>query len=304
MKFYEVSLKTNFENEQLIYSILSSYNINNLVIDDPRDILEIESQEIPVSISEKQEKNKNKEYIIITFYLKESEKFLLEEIKIDLNKNKVNDIKVNKIEEKIWSDSWKTFFKLKKIDDNIIIKPEYEEYDSKEGEIVISIDPTLSFGTGHHETTELAMILLKKYISKDNIVIDVGTGTGILAILASKLNAKKVLAIDLDKKAVEIAKENITLNNCDNIKVINNNLLEMSEAKADLVVANMLPEILLKLNNNVKTHIKENGIYIISGVIASEVEEIKESLENFKIIEHIKKGEWHAFVCRKEGENA
>ena len=162
------------------------------------------------------------------------------------------------------------------------------------------IDPGMAFGTGDHETTRMCVQALDKYVKADTTVFDIGTGSGILALVASKLGAKHVVGVDLDPVAVDSAKENISFNNVDNIEVLYGNLLDVVDGKADIVVANIIAEIICILVDDVKKALNKDGIFITSGIIHERRQMVIDKLEQegFEVMEVNKDGEWNCIVAK------
>ena len=242
--------------------------------------------------------NKEKEFYKKTIleYIKEK----VQELKdsgLDVGEGMVTS---KKMFEEDWANNWKKSDKPIHIGEPIVIKPIWEDYTSKDGEMIVELDPGMAFGTGDHETTSMCIKALDKYIEKDTTVFDIGTGSGILAIVASKLGAKKVVGVDLDPVAVDSAKENISFNNLDNIEVLYGNLVEVVEGKADIVVANIIAEIICVLINDAKKVLNKGGVFITSGIIHDRRQMVIDALEkeDFEIIEVNKDGEWNCIVAR------
>ena len=225
-----------------------------------------------------------------------------------------------------WKDAWKEYYHTARVSERFIVKPSWEEISSdlndipvapglagfaqqKEqdcagaGEIgelgegkllVIEIDPGMAFGTGTHETTSLSLRLMEKYVNVGASVLDVGTGSGILAIAAAKLGASNVLGIDIDEDAVRVANENInnnladgTVPNVTNVKAVAGDLTEGIDYKADVVVANLLADLVMKLTGSVARHMKDGAVYITSGILIDKQEQVVACLSenDFRIIE-------------------
>ena len=165
---------------------------------------------------------------------------------------------------------------------------------------MVELDPGMAFGTGTHETTRMCIQALERYVNEDATVFDVGCGSGILTIAAAKLGAKLSVGVDLDPVAVESSKENVTYNKLNNIEILEGNLVEVIDGKADVVVANILAEIICILTDDVKRVLKDNGIFITSGIIHDRVEMVCEKLEatGFEVIEKNRDGEWNCIVAK------
>lgn len=204
-------------------------------------------------------------------------------------------------EEEDYQNSWKKYFYTQKISNRFVVKPTWREYQPLEDELVIEIDPGRAFGTGTHPTTSLCIKLMEENIKPENSVIDVGTGSGILMVAAEKLGAKEILGTDIDPMAVEVAKENLILNNVNmtKTKVYAGDLVSVvKEEKFDVVVANILADVLLILLNDISRVVKKNGLIIFSGIIEDKLEELKKAINDvgLKIVEIKADKEWRAIL--------
>lgn len=224
----------------------------------------------------------------------------IRELGIDVGEGTVEAVKIY---EEDWANNWKKYFKPSKIGEKIVVKPVWEEYQENIGDLVITLDPGMAFGTGEHETTRMCIKALEKYVKRDSTVFDVGCGSGILAIAAAKLGAKKAIGVDLDPVAVESAKENISLNNIENIEVLYGNLLDVVDGKADIVVANILAEIVCILTEDVSKAINKGGYFISSGIIHDRVDMVTKKLTEcgFEVISVNKDGEWNCIIASLKG---
>jgi ribosomal protein L11 methyltransferase len=214
-------------------------------------------------------------------------------------------LSVDTVDDEAWKDKWKQDFGILHIGKNFVIKPSWENYEPKQGEIVIEIDPGLAFGTGLHETTSLCLELMEKYLFSDCNVLDIGTGSGILSIAAAKLGAKKVVAVDLDPLAVEAASNNVIDNGVqDKVSIIEGNLTDDVNGKFDIVFANILAEAILKLIPSMHSVLNE-GLFISSGIVEEKKDKVIEALKNagYQIIEVLIKNEWCA-ICAKKSADA
>lgn len=209
--------------------------------------------------------------------------------------------KTTEIHEQDWATAWEKYYKPVHVTETLTVAPTWEKYEAKENEIVIELDPGMAFGTGTHETTTLCMKALQSYVSPNDVVIDVGCGSGILSITSVKLGADHVYAYDLDEVAVKSTLENSAINMCeDSITVKHQNLLTNVHRQVDVVVSNILAEVIMKVTPDVKRVLKTHGIFIASGIIASKLEDIKSTLlENgFTIVEIQHDGHWVSVVSK------
>lgn len=221
----------------------------------------------------------------------------LEKCGIDKGKGIVT---VSKVNEQDWANNWKKYYKPTKIGRKIVVKPIWEDYEKKLGEIVVELNPGMAFGTGTHETTSLCIKALEEYVKKDSVVFDIGTGSGILTIAAAKLGAKKVIGVDLDPVAVDSAKENVAYNKTNNAEILYGNLTEVVNGKADIVIANILADVIKILTRDVRQSIVDGGYFIASGIILERKQDVIDTLEEFgfKIEKVNVDGEWCCIIAK------
>lgn len=201
-----------------------------------------------------------------------------------------------------WSTAWKKYYKPTPIGEKIVIVPSWEHYDKKDGEIIIDMDPGMAFGTGTHETTRLCASLLEKYIKSGDKMLDVGSGSGILAICGAKLGASSCFACDIDPVAVRTEKENFERNNCGNVTCAVSDLLAgVPDEKYDIVTANIVADIIIRLAPDVGRYMKNGAHIIVSGIISEREHEVDRAMtENgFTKVEVLYDGGWCAEVFRK-----
>ncbi|OIJ16158.1 ribosomal protein L11 methyltransferase [Anaerobacillus arseniciselenatis] len=311
MKWSEVSIHTTQEAVEPVCNILHEAGASGVVIEDPQDLIKDREDQFG-EIYQLSSTDYPEEGVIIKAYLQMNNTLseTVEEIKeainglisygIDIGVNKVTMSEVN---EEEWATAWKKYYKPVKISNHITIKPTWEEYEPESNsECIIELDPGMAFGTGTHPTTVLCTQAIEKMIKEKDYVIDVGTGTGVLSIAAAKLGAKEVLALDLDEVAVNSAKINVELNNVqDVVSVQQNNLLENIDEKANLIVANILAEVIVRFVNDAYSSLKTGGTFITSGIIKAKKQEVKDSLTNqgFVIEDTLEMEDWVAFIAKK-----
>lgn len=219
------------------------------------------------------------------------------------------------VDEEEWATAWKAYYKPLKVSDKLTIKPLWEEYEAAEGEHVIELDPGMAFGTGTHPTTALCLRALESIVQGGEEVIDVGTGSGILAIGAIKLGAHRVMALDLDPVAVRSARENVTLNGLDEqILVKESDLLSVLTPNAEgesapinvelpvqIVVANILAEVILLFTHDVYAALRPGGLYLASGIYKDKEQAVRDGLTaaGLTIRDVHREEEWLAFIAEK-----
>ena len=218
---------------------------------------------------------------------------------IDFGKLEILSGKVN---EEDWAECWKAYYKPFKIGEKLAIRPSWTEYVAQPGDMVIELDPGMAFGTGTHETTALCASWLEELVTPGIKAMDLGTGTGILAIAAALLGAKDVLATDIDPVAVRIARENARINHVDGIvRTAEADVLQGIGETADLVVANIITDVIIMIAPAVFRHVNAGGVFLCSGISRCRWDEIVEALEGagFESIEKRERGEWAAFASKK-----
>ena len=214
---------------------------------------------------------------------------------------KVEIIGVN---EEDWANSWKAYYKTLHIGKRMVIVPMWEEYTPAEGEIIVRMDPGMAFGTGTHETTRLVIELLEEYTKPGCRMLDVGCGSGILAICASKLGAAECKAYDIDPVAVRVANENIEESGQTNVTCEVSDLLrqvDLSGGKYDLVCANIVADIIIRMAPDVGRYMKDDAILLASGIITERADEVTEALvaNNLSVVRKLEDNGWCALVVQK-----
>ena len=210
-------------------------------------------------------------------------------------------LNTNQVDEQDWAECWKKFYKPFKAGKTLVVKPTWEAYTPEAGDKIIEIDPGMAFGTGTHETTGLCLSLLETYVKPGMQVMDVGTGSGILAIGSALLDAGNVLAIDIDPVAVRVAKENVGQNRLDHkIVVMEGDLVKDVQETFDLCVANILADVIIFLSVPLKARIRKGGTFICSGIIKDREQDVLDALtpNGYTVIEKQYRGEWVAIVSR------
>lgn len=325
MKWHELTIETTEEATEMISNFLHEMGAGGVSIEEsgtlnkPRDTSLGQWYELPLNdIPEGQ--------AVIKGYFPEGTDTdaLIEAIKPRVEELKQFDIDTGEVtysavevDDDDWATAWKQYFKPLRVSDTLTIKPTWEDYEASEGERIIELDPGMAFGTGTHPTTALCLQTLESVVKGGEEMIDVGTGSGILAIGACRLGAKSVLALDLDPVAVSSATENVRLNGLsEQVEVKLSDLLgvlreEQNDSNklrvtlpVDLVVANILAEIILLFIDDVYAALKPGGIYIASGVYKNKETDVEQGLiaSGFQIVEKRRDEDWIAFVARKPQE--
>ena len=318
MKWKKFTLTTTTEAADLISYTLDELGIEGIEIEDNIPLTEKETKGMFIDILP--ELPPDEGVAKVSFYLDEDDdipammakvKEALEELKpfTDLGACTFAE---SETEDKDWINNWKQYFKPFTVD-HILIKPTWETVpEEHKDKLLIQIDPGTAFGTGMHETTQLCIRQLEKYVTPDSEVLDVGTGSGILGITALKLGAKHVFGTDLDENAITAVGENLEANGIapEQFKVVQGNIIDdkavQDEVKYeyyDIAVANILADVIIMLQKEIPVHIKKNGIFITSGIIDMKEEAVKAAFEAndaFEIVEITHQGEWVSVTARKK----
>lgn len=313
MNWIEVSIYTTSQAIEQITGFLYELGITGLIIEDASDIAEfLESNDKSWDYVDDELIKKCDDEPCVKFYISDDiqgkEKLALvsngiaklKKLKDEIDLGRL-EIKIANVSEADWANNWKKYYKPLKIGEKIVIKPSWEEYKADDGDLVVDMDPGMAFGTGTHETTYMCIELLQKYINCDDIVFDIGCGSGILSIASAMLGSKEVTGVDFDSVAVAVAKDNVNKNKLeDKVKIKCGDLTDVIEGKANIIVANIIADVIIKLTNDIQNFIIPNGIFISSGIIKERMEDVKSALtnKNYEILETVTKGEWVAIVAR------
>ncbi len=268
--------------------------------------LEADAEEIAhIDLIDDELVNKDRTHSIIHMYIAESDNaieavsYLRERFTacgID------NEIKCELVDDADWNENWKKYFKAFEIGEKLAVCPSWESYDNKDNRTVISLDPGAAFGTGSHATTSLCLEILEKRVTNDTTVLDIGTGSGILAIAADLLGAKSAIGVDIDAQSVKTAIANAEINGVsEKTEFLVGDLAEKISGQYDIVCANIVADVVMRLFDNVADFMKDDGILIVSGIIDMRALEVEKSAieHGFKIIESLMREEWHAYVLTK-----
>ena len=212
------------------------------------------------------------------------------------------EISLEGLNEDDWAESWKQYYKPVPLG-RVTVVPAWEKYEAKEGEIIVRMDPGMAFGTGTHETTRLVIRLMQDELKGGERLLDVGTGSGILSICASKLGAASCNAYDIDPVAVKVARDNALADGCHNITVGVSDLLrgvDLSEGKYDFCVANIVADIIIRMLPDVKDYILPGSPLILSGIIGERAEEVREAVKKngFTVEREIYENDWVGMLVR------
>ena len=317
MKWKKFTLTTTTEAVDLVSSMFDEIGIEGIEIEDNVPLTEKETKGMFIDILP--ELPPDDGTAKVSFYLDDdadTESILgqvregLEELKLFVNLGACT-IEESETEDKDWINNWKQYFKPFTVDD-ILIKPTWEEIPKEhEDKLLIQIDPGTAFGTGMHETTQLCIRQLKKYVTPETRLLDVGTGSGILGITALKLGAREVFGSDLVENAIVAVGENLEANGIGEgrFTVVQGNIIDDKEIQDkagyecyDVAVANILADVIILLQKEIPVHIKKGGIFITSGIINMKEQAVREAFaanDSFEVLEVTSQGEWVSVTARR-----
>lgn len=317
MKWNKFTLSTTTEAVDLISSLFDEIGIEGIEIEDHIPLSEADTKGMFIDILP--DVGPDDGTAKVSFYLEDLSDLerILREIEEGLDDLSrfvdVGDrtITTSETEDKDWINNWKEFFKPFTVDD-ILIKPTWEAIpEEHQDKLLIQIDPGTAFGTGMHETTQLCIRQLRKYVTKTSRILDVGTGSGILGIAAIKLGAPEVFGTDLDENAITAVGENLEANGIsgEQFAVVQGNIIDDKAIQDqtgyecyDIVVANILADVIILLQKEIPVHLKHGGIFITSGIINMKEAAVKEALEaneELEILETTYQGEWVSITARR-----
>ena len=316
MKWNKFTLKTRSEVEDIVISTLADVGIEGVEIQDKQPLTESDKQQMFVDIMPDIPDDDGIAYLNFYLDVDEDKEKVLADVRaalaemqefLDLGECTITE---SETEDKDWINNWKQYFKQFYVDDILII-PSWEEVKPEDRDkMIIHIDPGTAFGTGMHETTQLCIRQLKKYVTKDTELLDVGTGSGILSIIALKLGARHAVGTDLDPCAVPAVEENKEVNGIpvEAFNMMIGNIIDDKEVqdqvgyeKYDIVAANILADVLVPLTPVIVHQMKKGAVYITSGILDVKEEVVKEAVvaAGLEVVEVTHQGEWVSVTARK-----
>lgn len=316
MKWNKFRLKTTTESEDLVSSMLMDLGIQGIEIEDKIPLSQSDKEQMFVDILPEIAEDDGVAYI--SFYLEEEDdkECILADVRRELEEMRAYadvgecTIEESQTEDVDWVNNWKQYFHQFYVDDILII-PSWEEVKPEdEDKMIIHIDPGTAFGTGMHETTQLCIRQIRKFVSEDTTILDVGCGSGILGMLALKFGAKYSVGTDLDPCAIDATHENMEVNGIQNnqYEVMIGNIIDDKEIqdrvgyeKYDIVVANILADVLVPLTPVIVNQLKKGGIYITSGIIEDKEETVVACVKKagLEVVEVTHQGEWVSVTAKK-----
>ena len=312
MKWCEISIQTSHEAVELIAEIFRDLGASGVVIEDPELVNDYitsgkwDYTDIPIAKETKVVVEKA--YLPVNGELEGRIQTLQQEIKA-LESRGVNTapavLTTAELQDEDWSDTWKQYFHTEKPGERVVIKPTWEEYAPQGDEVVIELDPGAAFGTGTHATTSMCIRQLEKLVKPGMTVFDVGTGSGILSIISAKLGAKNIQAVDYDDSVLKIVEENLEQNNVqDIISVAQSDLMQNVHGKAELVIANIIADIIIRLFDQLDEHLEQGGTLLTSGIIEDRIEDVLAAAEahGYSVVERLENKGWACITFKRKAD--
>lgn len=313
MGWNEVVVYTTNEAIEPISNILNDLGANGVVIENPQDLTE-EKRDQFGEIYALDPANYPQEGIRIKAYFNQNEQWSKKRETIQHNISQLRDfnidiganiIEVNIVEEEDWEHEWKKYFKPMKVSEQLVIVPSWEVYEKQAHEKIIKMDPGMAFGTGTHPTTMLSLRALESVLKEEDVVLDVGSGSGVLSIASVLLGASHVYSYDLDDVAVKSTTTNRDMNHFEqHITVQQNDLLKNVQQPAHVIVSNILADILLLVIEDAWNNLLPNGYFITSGIIEDKANIVQDKMEaqGFSIIQKNEQDKWISFIVQKRND--
>ena len=312
MKWCEISIQTSHEAVELIAEIFRDLGASGVVIEDPELVNDYitsgkwDYTDIP--IAKETEVVVEKAYLPVNGELEGRIQTLQQEIKA-LESRGVNTapavLTTAELQDEDWSDTWKQYFHTEKPGERVVIKPTWEEYEPQDDEVVIELDPGAAFGTGTHATTSMCIRQLERLVKPGMTVFDVGTGSGILSIISAKLGATNIQAVDYDDSVLKIVEENLEQNNVqDIISVAQSDLMQNVHGKAELVIANIIADIIIRLFDQLDEHLEQGGTLLTSGIIEDRIEDVLAAAEKhgYVVVERMENKGWACITFKRKAD--
>lgn len=310
MKWCEVSIRTTHEATEIIAEIFRDLGASGVVIEDPELVNDYitsgkwDYTDIPIATET--EVVTEKAYLPVNGELDGR----LKSFELELAALKERGVSIApgiittcELQDEDWSDTWKQYFHVEKPGERIVIKPTWESYEAKEGELVVELDPGAAFGTGTHATTSMCIKELEQLVKPGMTVFDVGTGSGILSIISAKLGAKDIQAVDYDDSVIKIVEENLAQNNVqDIVSVAQSDLMQNVHGKANLVIANIIADIIIRLFDQLDEHLEEDGTLLTSGIIEDRIDDVIDAADahGYQVVKRLENKGWACITFKRK----
>ncbi len=297
--YNQIRVTTTKENSETAIAVMTAMEFfGGLMIEDFSDI-----DACPWDYIDEELLKKDKTHVSVSGYVASGENItgILERLHVMLPEG--SSVEVIGVNEDDWANNWKKYYKPIHVGENLVIKPSWIDYEKSGDEIIVELDPGMAFGTGTHETTRMCMEHLEKYITPASRVLDVGCGSGILSLTSALIGAREITGVDIDPVAVKTAAENGRLNGFipPRYVMLKGDLVDKAEGKYDVIVANIIADVIIKVCPDIKQFMEEDGVFISSGIILDRKEDVQNAFvsNGYNIVDVKTEGEWVSFVCKK-----
>ena len=304
MNWTEITVKVAGKDTDSAAAIANMTVPYGIYIEDYSDLEEKAEEIAHINLIDESLLAKDRETSLIHIYIAETDNALeaVEFLKERFTASGI-DFEVTSIgvDDNDWNENWKKYFHTTEIGEKLAIVPSWESYENKDGRTLLHIDPGAAFGTGTHATTSLCLKILENYVSQGINVLDIGCGSGILAIASVLLGAKKAIGVDIDAQSVKTAKENAEINKIEEkCEFIHGDLAEKVSGKYNVICANIVADVIIKLFENVSDFMNEDGVLIISGIIDLRKDDVLSAAKQrgFTVLEEQYKDNWCAYVLK------
>ncbi|AGL00837.1 50S ribosomal protein L11 methyltransferase [Desulfoscipio gibsoniae] len=303
MKWLEIAVTAPAELVEAVANIFNEIGSGGVVIEDPALIIDLVTNGTAETVAPALKLPQSGQSVVKGYFCCDC---ALAD-RLERLSHRLTDLPVfwqtREVREQDWATAWQKYYKPVRVGKNIVIKPSWEDYTARAGETVIELDPGMAFGCGTHATTAMCLTLLEELAPVHAVVYDVGTGSGILSVAAALLGARQVTAVDIDELAVRAARENAERNGvADRVTAVQGNLLDnLAGGQADLVVANIIADVIIRLAPDAAAALKPGGRLVASGIIKDRAEEVRRALDDAGLepLKELTKGEWVAMVYRR-----
>lgn len=308
MQYSEVKIKVATKDADTAAAIANMVVPYGLYIEDYSDIEELAPQIAHVDLIEQELLERDREHAVIHIYISPEENpmeavsFLRERLE---SESIGYSLETAQVDEEDWATNWKKYYFPTKVGERLVVCPSWERYDAKDGEVVLTMDPGMAFGTGTHDTTRLCMQLLETYVNGSAELLDIGTGSGILAVSALLLGAKRAVGVDIDEVAVRVAQENALANHVeDRVSFHAGDLTEKVSGQFGVVSANIVADVIIRLLPDLGQFLAPDGVFIASGIIDTREDDVLSALAQggYALVNRRESGGWVALAAKRQNE--
>lgn len=300
--WYQLSVDVDAESVEAVSELFGRYGFNEGVAIDEPYVQDGDGDNLRIAV--------DKPFTIHTYVSEEDFRpEIIEELRQALyflgQLRGVSDVRVTSLKEEDWANAWKEHFKPHKIGNRVVIRPPWREYEAKDDEIVIELDPGMAFGTGLHPSTKLSMLGTEEVVKPGDTVLDVGTGSGILAIAAAKIGATKVDTVDVESVAVRATKENAARNGVEDLIAVEDGSVGPGQPfwgeQYDVVIANIIARVLIELCEPIVAHTKPGGSIVLAGIIESREQDVIDAYraQGAEVVNRRSQEDWVSLVLRR-----